>query len=122
MANNKRGGIIYLKVNGELHDAKGNFTYNPGKPKREAIMGSDGKIHGYKETTTIPFIEGEITDRPNLSLDTLLTLDEAVVTLELNNGKVFSLEDAWYAGSGDVQTEEGNINARFEGKKGTEVR
>ena len=118
---NRIGGIIALKVNGDMHLAKGNFTYNLGKPKREGVVGAD-TVHGYKETPQVPFIEGEITDRNELSLEDLVTLDEATITLELANGKVIALSEAWYAGEGTGNTEEGNIACRFEGMSCEEVK
>lgn len=117
----RRGGLIQFQVNGEIQDAKGNFTYNLGRPQREAIIGADG-VHGYKETPQVPFIEGEITDRGNLDLDKLVSTTGATVTLELANGKVIVLRDAWFAGEGTGNTEEGNIAVRFEGMSADEVR
>lgn len=122
MANElRRGGTIFLKINGEIYSAKGNFTYNLGAPKRDAIIGADA-VHGYKEVPQIPFIEGEITDNPTLDLEALATLENATVTLELANGKVITLRDAWHAGEGTGNTEEGNIAVRFEGMSADEVR
>lgn len=118
---NRIGGTIALKVNGDIYFAKGNFTYNLGKPKREGVIGAD-TVHGYKETPQIPFVEGEITDRNELSLEDLVTLDEATITLELANGKVIALSEAWYAGEGTGNTEEGNIACRFEGMSCEEVK
>ncbi|VVO19937.1 hypothetical protein PS712_04150 [Pseudomonas fluorescens] len=117
---NRVGGIIALKVNGDIYFAKGNFTYNLGKPKREGVVGAD-TVHGYKETPQVPFVEGEITDRNELSLEDLVTLDDATITLELSNGKVITLSEAWYAGEGTGNTEEGNIACRFEGMSAEEV-
>ena len=111
----RRAGVIFFKVNGNQLDAKGNFTYNLGKGKREAIIGADG-VHGYKETPQTPFIEGEITDRPDLKLADLTSIDNATVTLQLASGKTVVLSDAWYAGEGTGNTEEANIGVRFESK------
>lgn len=113
-------GIIALKVNGEQLLAKGNFEYNLGKPKREAVTGSDG-THGFKETPQVAYIAGEITDRSDISLDSLVTTRDATITLELGNGKVIVLRDAWYAGDGTGNTEEGNVDVRFEGMSADEV-
>lgn len=122
MANElRRGGIIFLKIDGEIFNAKGNFTYNLGKPKRDAIVGAD-QVHGYKETPQIPFIEGEITDTPSTDMEKLVTAENATVTLELANGKVISLREAWYAGEGTGNTDEGNIGVRFEAISGEEIR
>jgi predicted heme/steroid binding protein len=111
----RRGGIISLQLNGEVYDAKGSFSYNLGRPLREAIMGADGP-HGFKETPQVGFIEGAITDRAGMDLDKLLTFKDGTVTLELANGKVVLLSDAYYAGEGTGTTEEGEIPVRFEGK------
>jgi hypothetical protein len=121
MSGQRKGGIIQFQVNGELYDAKGDFTYNLGRPVREAIVGSDS-VHGYKETPQVAFIEGEITDRQGLDLEKLVTLKDATATLELANGKVIALRDAWYAGEGTGNTGEGNIPVRFEGKSAEEIR
>lgn len=120
MAAQRRGGIIFLNINGERQDAKGNFTYNIGRPMREAIVGSDG-IHDYKETPQVAFIEGEITDRGTLDLAAMVSTTNATVTLELANGKVIVLKDAWYAGEGTGNTDEGNIAVRYEASVGEEI-
>ena len=117
---NRVGGVIELKVNGATYSAKGNFTYNIGRNMREAVVGAD-RTHGYKETPQVAFIEGEITDRANLSLDALTTLDNATAMLRLANGKLIVLRQAWYAGEGTGNTEEGNIPFRMEGMSGEEV-
>lgn len=117
---NRVGGIIELKVNGSTYSAKGNFTYNIGRNRKEAVIGAD-RTHGFKETPQVAFIEGEITDRRTLDLDTLLTLDNATVMLRLANGKLIVLRQAWYAAEGTGNTEEGNIAFRVEGMDGEEV-
>jgi hypothetical protein len=116
----RRGGIIFLKVNGTIQDAKGNFTYNLGAPKRDAIIGADA-VHGFKEVPQVAFVEGEITDRRGLDLEALVKTEDATITLELANGKVIVLREAWYASEGTGNTEEGNIAVRFEGKSGEEI-
>jgi hypothetical protein len=113
---NRRAGILYLKIDGEIQDAKGNFTYNLGGPKREGIAGAD-TVHGFKEAVQVPYIEGEITDKSTLDLKKLINIEDATITLELATGKTVVLKQAWYAADGDAQTEEGNIQVRFEGKE-----
>lgn len=115
------GGIIEVKADGELYSAKGSWTYNLGKPKRDIVLGSDA-VHGYKELPQEPFIEGVITDNEELSLEALVQLKEATVTLSLANGKVIVLRDAFFSGDGNVTTEEGEIAAKFSGKSAEEVR
>jgi predicted heme/steroid binding protein len=110
---NRRAGIIYVKVNGGLVEAKGAFTYGLGSHKREHIAGADG-IHGFKETPQVAFIEGATTDSADLDLKTLREADAETVTLELNNGKVITLSDAWFAADDTANTEEGEIPVRWE--------
>lgn len=118
---NRVGGLISLKVNGDIQYAKGSFTYNLGLPKKEGIVGTD-RVHGFKETPQIPYIEGEITDRQEMSLEALVKTTDATITLELANGKVIVLRQAWYASEGVGNTDEGNVECRFEGIQAEEVR
>jgi len=120
MASQRRGGIIQVQINGEVYDAKGSWSYNLGRPKREAIVGADG-VHGYKETPQVPFIEGEITDRGTLDLAQLATMTDATVTLTLANDKVIVLRDGYFAGDGTGNTDEGNVAVRFEGTGAEEI-
>lgn len=118
--NQRKGGTIQLQVDGVLQEARGSFTYNLGRPKREALIGSDA-VHGYTEKPQVAFIEGEITDRDSLDVAALAEMDNVTVTLQLANGKTVMLRNAWYAADGDVGTEEGNVQLRFEGKSAEEV-
>ena len=117
---NRVGGIIELKINGSIQSAKGNFTYNIGRNLREAVVGAD-RTHGYKETPQVAFIEGEITDKQSLDLQTLVETTDATVYLRLANSKLIVLRQAWFAGEGTGNTEEGNIAVRFEAIDGEEV-
>ncbi len=109
----RRGGVIFVKADGKQFDVKGQFEYNLGYPKREAIIGHDG-THGYKELPQEAYISGEITDSIDMNLkNDVLALSEANITLELANGKVIVLEEAFYSGDGTVQSEEGNVAVRF---------
>lgn len=120
MAEQRRAGLIQLKVDGEIQDAKGSFTYNLGRPKREAIVGADA-IHGFKEMPQVAFIEGAITDRGTLDVAALASGRDLTITLELGNGKLVVLRDAWFAGEGTGSSEEGEIAVRWEGANAEEV-
>jgi hypothetical protein len=115
MGNQRRGGIIQVQANGVIYDVVGDFTTGHGYPKREALMGSDGKNHGYKETPQVAFIEGQGRDSGGLDLGQLFRLEGATVTMQKANGKVFVLRNAYYAGDGTSSTEESTFPLRFEG-------
>lgn len=108
------GGTLFVAANGVRLSVKGNWSINPGRPKREGVVGMD-QVHGYKETPQVPFIEGEITAMPELDVVAVLELRDATVTAELANGQTAVLRDAWQAAEGTMQTEEGNLPVRFEG-------
>ena len=116
----RRAGLLQLQVNGEIQDAKGEFSYALGTPKRTAIIGVDG-VHGYKEEPQVAFIEGMITDRLTLDVQALATITGATITLAIANGKTISLRQAWYAGDATVKTGEGEIAVRWEGRSGQEI-
>lgn len=113
------GGIIRLRLNGTLKKAKGDFTYNMGRNKREMKVGADG-VHGYTEMPQVPFIEGAITDESEIGVNDVLDFTGEVV-LELNNGKTVVLSDAVYSSEGGIGTAEGEIEARFEGMSCREI-
>jgi len=121
MASQRRGGIIQVQIDGEVLDVKGNWSYNLGRPKMEGIIGAD-TVHGYTEKPQIAFIEGEITDSDEMDLEKLVTMKNGTVTLDLANGKMIALRRAWFAGDGTGNTEEGNIEVRFEGKSAEEIK
>lgn len=120
MPNRRVGGILFLKLDGELFQAKGEFTYDIGVPKREAVVGADA-VHGFKETPKVPFIEGAITDNDELDLEALQSFRDGTATVELANGKIIVIREAFYAHDGVVNTAEGEIPVRFEGIRGEEV-
>ncbi|PHJ81963.1 tail protein [Nostoc linckia z18] len=115
MAQNRVAGLIFIKVNGQQYDAVGNFEYNLGIPMREAMVGASG-TDGFKETPQTAFIEGEIRDRRTLDVAALCRMDYATVTIELANEKVIVLNEAWFAGDGNISTEEAIIKVRFESR------
>lgn len=112
VSKHRRGGAISLDINGTPQEAKGNFSYNLGGPKRDEIIGADGP-HGFKESYQVAYIEGEITDRGDLNVAALINMVDVTVTLSLGNGKGIVLREAWYAADGTVQTDEGNIQVKF---------
>ena len=68
----------------------------------------------------VAFIEGAITDRSDLDVRGLLDLIDGTATLELANGKVFTLSEVVYGHEGGITTEEGEIPIRLFGVTGEE--
>ena len=116
----KISGTISFRIDGVRHFVVGDWTYNLGKPKREALVGSDS-FHGYKEMPQAAMISGVIRDTNQLSVTALADVKEATIQLELGNGKVIVLRDAFNENEGNVTTEEGNIEVKFTGASAEEI-
>jgi len=111
---NRLAGRFFFNVDGVQQDAKGQFTYQLSGENRTAIVGPD-RVHGFSAEVKVPFIEGKVTDRGSLDVAALQALEDTTVTLELQNGKVIVLRDAWFAGEGNISTDNAEIDVRFEG-------
>jgi len=114
------GGVIKVKADGQRFQAKGEFTYNVQKTKKEMIPGADN-VHGYKEIPMVQFIEGAITDSDQIRIEDIYAIKDATISLDLANGKTIILREAVYAADGDATTDEGQIQVRFEGIDGEEI-
>ena len=117
-------GIVFVKIDGTMQNAKGNFSVGMGFPMREGIKGSDDRLHGFKETPQVAHIEGEISNTADLNIEALSRVEDSTVTVEINNGKVYALRNAFITnGEGlVVNSEEANIPVRFEGSRCEEIR
>jgi hypothetical protein len=120
MADNRRAGLISISINGELLDAKGEYSYNLGTTQRKAIVGAD-RIHGYMETVGVPRLEGKITNRKGLDLKKLTNVVDSTVVLREGTGKTVVFRNAWFAGEGTVGTAESEIDVVFEALSAEEV-
>ncbi len=114
----KIGGIFYLKVNGKLIiTTEGEFTYNIGKPKRQAEKSGALKVAGFSAEAQVPYVDGEIYDTEDIEIEALLDTEDATVTIELYNGKTVILSGAYFCGEGEFNTK-GRLKVRFEGMEG----
>lgn len=120
MAQNRIGGVAFIKVDGRQFPARGKWKSNLHGVKREGIAGQDG-VHGYKEMPKVPKISGDITYMPDFNYEDLKNIDNATITLELANGKTHVLRNAWWADESEVDSEEGSFPVSFEGISGEEI-
>jgi hypothetical protein len=113
-------GIAFLKVDGAQYPLKGNFVVSPSEVERNGIAGQDG-VHGYSEMPRVPFIEGDVSLVPELSMEDVQNVINATVTAELANGKVYVLRRAFCKSALELQSAEGQVRVRFEGHSCDEV-
>lgn len=113
-------GIAYLRVDGNQYPLRGNFTVSPSPTERSGIAGQD-YVHGYSELPRVPFIEGDVSLHPDLSVDSVQAVVNATVTAELANGKVYVLRNAWCKSALELNTHDGQMRVRFEGDSCDEI-
>jgi len=121
MANNRIAGVAYIKWDGRQLAARGKFKSNILPTKREGIAGQDG-VHGYKEMPRVPVIQGDVDYVEGCSIEELHKITDSTITLELANGAVHVLRNAWFSDESEVDTEEGSFPVKFEGLSGEELR
>jgi hypothetical protein len=107
-------GTAYLKVDGNMYPLKGNLTISSTPVERTGIAGQD-YVHGYQELPRVPYIEGDVSTLPEVSVEQLEAVIDGTVTAELINGTTFVLRNAWTKGPLDVNTHDGQFRIRFEG-------
>lgn len=113
MANRVIGGLLSLKIDGQIYQAVGSFTFNQGLALRATLIGATG-VDGYSVTPQAAFIEGEIRDGSEIDLEALVGSEDVTASLELANGKTFVLSAARFIGEGTGNTAESNFAVRFE--------
>lgn len=114
MALKRIAGTCYLKRDGVQYALRGQLTISPLSVTREGIAGLD-RVHGYRESPRVPYIEASVTKTRELSLKALEGVTGSTVTAECADGTVYVLSQAWQAGDLDLNAGEGEVTIRFEG-------
>lgn len=107
-------GKAYLTVDGKLMALHGNFTVSPIGFERTMIAGQDF-IHGYQELPRVPFIEGDLSAVPQISMAEIADMSDGEVVAELANNKTYTLFGAICKGGLEQNTRDGTFRVRWEG-------
>ncbi len=114
------GGTAYLKINGDQKTLAGSWSVSPSQRVKTGVTGLSG-VAGYTEAPRVPFMEGSLIDNGGLSISDLESLNDAVITLELVNGKTYVGQQMFLAGEPSHDAATGEISVRFEGFKISEM-
>jgi hypothetical protein len=115
MANAQRiGGLLALRVDGNLYEARGSFQVTPSKVKRTGVAGQDG-VHGYIEEPIVPQIKGDLSIGNMLSIEDLDNITDSTVQVQLANGRTYVLVDAWTVAGSVIDAHDGKVDVTFEG-------
>ena len=120
MACRRIAGVAYIFVDGAQYPLRGDLTVSTDTLEREGVAGMDG-VHGFTETPRVPWIEGAISDLGGLSLMALQAMCDVTVTVELANGKVYVLRNAWTSTAREFNAADGQATVRFEGMSAEEM-
>jgi Phage tail tube protein len=107
-------GVAFLKVNGQPMALRGNFTVSPSVVERTMLVGQD-RVHGYQELPRVPYIEGDISTIPELSLEDLERQIDVTVLAQLANNKQYVLSGAVCKSGLEANTRDGQVRVRWEG-------
>jgi len=107
-------GIAFVMVNGNQYALKGNLIVSPSVVERTMIAGQDS-VHGYQELPRVPYIAGDFSAVPELSLDDLVDQVDVTVIAQLANGRQYTLSQATCKGDFEENTRDGQLNIRWEG-------
>src|SRR5260221_8032194 len=116
----KIGGTAFCKVNGPQLPLRGSFLVSPSAVERAMVAGQD-YVHGYTELPRVPFIEGDFSTLPEVSLEQIEAQVNVTVTAELLNGKVYVLKEATVKSAFEVNTRDGQFRAGWEGTSCDEI-
>lgn len=115
------GGEFKLYVNGVQYNLKGDPTIDIGGTQRTAIVGVDGRLHGYSKKTVKSTISGTFTDTSDLDIAALRNLKNATVKVEKPNGKTVIQVGACFSGDASESGAEGEISFEFSGPPAEEI-
>lgn len=113
-------GVAYVKINGKQHPLRGNLTVSPSPSERAGIAGQDG-VHGFSENPRVPYIEGDFSLTPDLSVEEIQAIDDATVQAELANGHTYVGRNCWCKSALELNTHEGMMRVRFESYEINEI-
>ncbi|BAS67625.1 phage tail tube protein [Bathymodiolus septemdierum thioautotrophic gill symbiont] len=109
-------GTLDIPSMGRLPTQKG-ITYGFGNPKREPVMGDSGLLGHTEEYTDSAMIKCKLSDTSALDKEKLQAVVDETVTLQVNNGQAFTLNNAFMADVVEVDTSSGDIEVTFYGSE-----
>ena len=114
MSSKRIAGTCYFKVNGNQLETTvdGEVDVSLLTVKRETL-----KPGFYKETEQNPRMTGTFLFTKDFPMQTLEVQDDMTITVELANGKVATLQEAYVVDETTVKNADGTIELTFEGRR-----
>ena len=113
----KVAGTCYFKIDGEQIDLTGSVEVPLSDTTRETVMSHSGPA-GFKETARAPHVKISAIFVKEFPLETLRNGTDITCTVELANGRVYTLAGAYLVGETNIAGDEGTTELTFEGNQG----
>lgn len=110
-------GRAFVKVDGQQITLTGVPKLTPAQIKRDPIDGING-LAGFKQTAVSPMLEFETIDCKSLNLEAMQGHEDLAITLELLDGRQYSITGACLVDTVEIDYDEGKVNLKFVGNKG----
>jgi hypothetical protein len=109
-----RGGVAYIRRNGNLLKLKSQVTVKPGGPIKTAKAGADG--HPIITVEHQPgMVETTLSWDPKMDLQEFQLGEGDTIAIGFNNGRRGVLSDATYVGEFEVTSDEAELRAAWAG-------
>lgn len=109
------GGTAFLRIDGVAYSSDGKFECKINDVKRDPVPDSTGFVH-YTESVVASTISGSILALPGLQPEVINQAENVTVQIELKNGRIALLANAFHSGELTESTETGLIQFEFTGK------
>ena len=97
-----------IKVDGRQLSVRGTLTISPNLWTRTGVGGPDG-VHGYTAANHVPYIEAEISNRPQFfSIEELDQIVNSTITASLGNGETWDIAQCLESGGQRTRRDRGN--------------
>jgi Phage tail tube protein len=106
-------GTAFVMVDGNQYALKGNLIISPSVVERTMIAGQDS-IHGYQELPRVPWVSGDFSTIPELSLEDLVLQTDVTVVIQCANRRQYTFSQATCKGNFEANTRDGQLNVRWE--------
>ena len=111
-------GRAFITVAGKRLASKEGAKLGFGNLERTAELGDAGVL-GYKEKSTVPFVECTVAHNADMSLREYADMVDVTVSFDTDSNRSFVLRNAWNAKM--LELDKGDISLRFEGMSCEEV-
>ena len=115
------GGTGTVRVGDKMLPFRGSMSWNFQTAEKKGIAGRDKSVHGFTEEPKVPHIEGEFTWDGGYTTRELEAIQDATVSVVLNDGRQLVLRGAYVAGDIAPSLDDAKCKLKFEGVDGEEI-